>query len=263
MSQTQNQGAEVRGNLVLEIQSAEPKDDYNVKLEVFEGPLDLLLYLIKKEEVDIYHIPIERITTQYMEYIGLMRMLDLEFAGEFLVMAATLMMIKSRMLLPVEEREELEPEEDDPRWELIKQLVEYKKFKDAAENLQTMRLIQENIFERGEETIEVPRDKSGVLEEVSIFDLIAAFNQALKRAEVDEVGELYADTVTVADKIEEILSRINSDGRIEFTSLFKSNARRKEIVCAFLALLELIRLHQIRAIQEAAFGHIVIVGVQS
>ena len=122
------------------------QDEYKVKLEVFEGPLDLLLYLIKKDEVDIYNIPIELITRQYMEYLTLMRMLDLNIAGDFLVMAATLMMIKSRMLLPVEERPELEPEEDDPRWELVRQLIEYKKFKDAAGTLQQQELLQENMF---------------------------------------------------------------------------------------------------------------------
>jgi segregation and condensation protein A len=111
-------------------------DEYKVQLEVFEGPLDLLLYLIKRDELDIYDIPIERITQQYMQYLDVMKMLDLSIAGEFLVMAATLMMIKSRMLLPVEDRPELEAEEDDPRWDLVRQLVEYKKFKDAADHLE-------------------------------------------------------------------------------------------------------------------------------
>jgi segregation and condensation protein A len=121
------------------------QEEYKIQLDVFEGPLDLLLYLIKKDEVDIYNIPIEKITTQYMEYLNLMRMLDLNIAGEFIVMAATLMMIKSRMLLPVEERPELEAEEEDPRWELVRQLVEYKKFKDAAMRLQERELSQEKI----------------------------------------------------------------------------------------------------------------------
>src|SRR5210317_944929 len=122
------------------------QEEYKIQLEVFEGPLDLLLYLIKKEEVDIYNIPIEKIATQYMDYLNLMKMLDLNIAGEFLVMAATLMMIKSRMLLPEEERPELEEEEEDPRWELVKQLVEYKKFKDAASKLGDRELMQEDVF---------------------------------------------------------------------------------------------------------------------
>lgn len=245
--------------LKLEAQSPVSEPDYSVKLEVFEGPLDLLLYLIKKEEIDIYNIPIELVTKQYMEYIGLMRMLDIEFAGEFLVMAATLMMIKSRMLLPVEDRPELEPEEEDPRWELIKQLVEYKKFKDAAGHLQDMRFQQENMFERGEEVLSLPPDNSNVLEDVSIFDLIAAFNQALKRVEVREIGEVYSDKFTVADKIEEILRRVKNSARIGFSELFAGAAARNEIVCAFLALLELIRLRQIRAVQDGVFDEIFIV----
>ena len=126
------------------------QEEYKVQLEVFEGPLDLLLYLIKKDELDIYDIPIERITTQYMQYMDLMRMLDLNIAGEFIVMAATLMMIKSRMLLPPEERAALEEEEEeDPRWDLVRQLVEYKKFKDAAMHLEGLEERQADVFGRG------------------------------------------------------------------------------------------------------------------
>ena len=151
-------------------------DEYKVELEVFEGPLDLLLYLIKKEEVDIYNIPIEKITSQYMEYLNLMRMLDLNIAGEFIVMAATLMMIKSRMLLPVEERPELEEEEEDPRWDLVKQLIEYKKFKDAAIHLQEREINQEDIFSLGGGNIVLEPDDPGmILQDISLFDLISAF----------------------------------------------------------------------------------------
>ncbi|HAL91623.1 MAG TPA: chromosome segregation protein ScpA, partial [Verrucomicrobia bacterium] len=124
------------------------QEEYKVKLEVFEGPLDLLLYLIKKEELEIHNIPMEKITSQYIQYIELMKMLDLNIAGEFLVMAATLMMIKSRMLLPVEDRPEMEEEEEDPRWDLVRQLVEYKKFKDAALHLESLELRREDIFGR-------------------------------------------------------------------------------------------------------------------
>lgn len=256
---TEEQSKKDAPPLKLEAQGPDAGADYSVKLEVFEGPLDLLLYLIKKDEVDIYNIPIELITRQYMEYIGLMRMLDLEFAGEFLVMAATLMMIKSRMLLPVEERQELEPEEDDPRWELIKQLVEYKKFKDAAHNLHDMRVRQENVFERGEENLDIPVDKSASIEDVSIFDLIAAFNQALKRVEVKEVGEAYTEKFTVADKIDAILKGVKERGKMAFSGLLAGMGGRHEVVCAFLAVLELIRLRQIRAVQEGVFGEIFIV----
>ncbi|MGI6087915.1 MAG: segregation and condensation protein A [Kiritimatiellia bacterium] len=235
------------------------QDDYKVRLEIFEGPLDLLLYLIKKDEVDIYNIPIELITRQYMEYMQLMRMLDLNIAGEFLVMAATLMMIKSRMLLPVEERPELEEEEDDPRWELVRQLVEYKKFKDAACALQTMEIRQENIFGRGAEDLSVPPEPGAALGDITIFDLIAAFNEALKRIPVTaEIGEIYAERHTVADKIELIVQTLRVTDRVGFAELFTQAATRQEIVCTFLAVLELIRLRQIRARQDGVFSTIVL-----
>lgn len=231
-------------------------EDYKLKLEVFEGPLDLLLYLIKKDEVDIYNIPIELITRQYGEYLSLMRMLDLDIAGEFLVMAATLMMIKSRMLLPVEERPPQEAEEEDPRLELIRQLLEYKKFKDAAGHLQELELRQENIFGRGIEDPAVEPDKTLRMGEVSIFDLISALNDALKRVKPDEIGEVLAERFTVADKIEYVLNRVRQEHKMPFSSLFEGMATRHEIVCTFLALLELIRLRQLRVSQESPFSEI-------
>ncbi len=235
------------------------QDEYKVRLEIFEGPLDLLLYLIKKDEVDIYNIPIELITRQYMEYMQLMRMLDLNIAGEFLVMAATLMMIKSRMLLPVEDRPELEAEEDDPRWELVRQLVEYKKFKDAAGALQTMELRRENIFECGAEDLPLEPEPGAALGDITIFDLIAAFNEALKRVPVAaEIGEIYAERHTVADKIELIVQTLRAADSVGFEELFTQAATRHEIVCTFLAVLELIRLRQIKARQNGVFGAIVL-----
>ncbi len=235
------------------------QEEYKVKLEVFEGPLDLLLYLIKKDEVDIYDIPIELITRQYMEYLGLMRMLDLDIAGEFLVMAATLMMIKSRMLLPPEDRPELEIEEEDPRWELIRQLIEYKKFKDAAASLQEMESRTGDMFLRSAEDPVVAKEQPGVgLEDVTIFDLIASFNEALKRIQVNEIGEIMAERFTVADGIESILQRIRTETQIVFTSLFRPLITRHEIICTFLALLEMIRLRQVVARQAAVFGDIMI-----
>lgn len=237
------------------------QDEYKVKLEVFEGPLDLLLYLIKKDEVDIYNIPIELITRQYMEYLNLMRMLDLNIAGDFLVMAATLMMIKSRMLLPVEERPELEPEEDDPRWELVRQLIEYKKFKDAAGTLQEREWLQGNMFGRGADEVTVEKEPGLGMDDVNIFDLIAAFNDAMKRVKVDEIGEIFAPTCTVADKIENILNRIRREGQVVFSGLFETVTSRHEVICTFLALLELIRLRQVDARQNGPFRDIVVIRV--
>ncbi len=236
------------------------QDDYKVQLEIFEGPLDLLLYLIKRDELDIYNIPIERVTTQYMEYLSVMKMLDLNIAGEFIVMAATLMMIKSRMLLPVDERPDLEEEEEDPRWELVRQLIEYKKFKEAASHLQIREYEQENVFTRGQDPLVVPEpEPAGVgLGDVSIFDLIAAFNETLKRVKVVDVGESVDDRFTVVDKIEHILGTVRGSRKVVFSSLFADAASRYEIICTFLALLELIRLRQVAAQQEGDFGEIMI-----
>lgn len=236
------------------------QEEYKVELEVFEGPLDLLLYLIKKEELNIYDIPIERITTQYMEYLNVMKMLDLNIAGEFIVMAATLMMIKSRMLLPVDEREEMEEEEEDPRWDLVRQLVEYKKFKDAALHLQGRELHQEDVFGLGGEgNVAVEKDDAGVtLQDIGLFDLIACFNDVLSRAKTEEIGEIYHERFTVGDKIDEILLMVRDHDEVPFLRLFGPAPHRHEVVCTFLALLELIRLCQVRVRQRDVFGEIVI-----
>ncbi len=234
-------------------------EEYKVQLEVFEGPLDLLLYLIRKEEVDIYDIPIERITTQYVQYIDLMRMLDLNVAGDFLVMAATLMMIKSRMLLPVEERPAVEEEEeDDPRWDLVRQLVEYKKFKDAAIFLEGLEGERDGIFGREGEhlTLEVKPDLA--LHDVSLFDLLTVFNDALKKVSQEDLREIFAERFSVSDKIEAIGQRLKREDRFPFAALFSEMASRHEIVCTFLAVLELIRQRQIRAVQDHPFGEILV-----
>lgn len=240
------------------------QEEYKIQLEVFEGPLDLLLYLIKKEEVDIYNIPIEKIARQYMEYLNLMKMLDLGIAGEFLVMAATLMMIKSRMLLPVEERPELEEEEDDPRWELVKQLVEYKKFKDAAAKLQERELLQENIFDLGAENLvfDGEDDAEVVLGDLNLFDLIAAFRDVLKNAKPEELGEIMAYQYTVADKIDYLLSSLAKNKTLKFSTLFDEKTTKPEMICTFLGLLELIKLRQISITQDESFGEILIVAAE-
>jgi segregation and condensation protein A len=241
------------------------ESDYKVKLEVFEGPLDLLLYLIKKEEVDIYEIPIERITNQYMQYLSLMQLLNLEVAGEFLVMAATLMYIKSRMLLPTDQQvTDAEAEEgEDPRWELIRQLVEYKKFKEAALQLGRREEEQSNIFTRQSPDTGLAIDaKEAPLADVSIFDLIAAFNEVLKKANArEDFREIYEERFTVSDKIEEILYTLRERSGIHFRELFTDNATRAEVVVTFLALLELIRLKRLRVQQNDAFGEIDVVRV--
>src|SRR5687768_17592793 len=235
--------------------------DYKVKFEVFEGPLDLLLYLIKKDEVDIYDVNLTQLATQFIEYIDLMRMLDLEIAGEFLVMASTLMYIKSRELLPVEQQVTVEGEEEgeDPRWELIRQLVEYKKFKDAAAQLQQLEERQENVYRR-----EAPKpvfESEPQKPDVSIFDLINAVNAILKRVaqREGESREIFEDKWSVSEKIEMLGKLIAEKARVKFSELFEDATSRTEVVVTFLAMLELIRLKQVICVQSDHFAEIEII----
>ncbi len=231
--------------------------DYKVKLEIFEGPLDLLLYLIKRDEIDIYEISIERITRQYLEYLQAFKELKIDVAGEFVVMAANLIYLKSRSLLPLDQQPpEEDADEDDPRWDLIRQLIEYKKFKEAAVQLHDRELDQERIFVRdggGGSTSDAPL----TLHEVGIFQLIHAFQEVIKRIEArEDLGEIFAERFSVSDKIETILERIANGGSVRFSELFGQIASRIEIVVTFLALLELIRLNQVRALQRQMFDEI-------
>jgi segregation and condensation protein A len=234
--------------------------DYKVKFEVFEGPLDLLLYLIKKEEVDIYEVNLTKLATQFVEYIELMRILDLEIAGEFLVMAATLMYIKSRELLPVDQQVKPEGEEDegdDPRWELIRRLVEYKKFKDAAAQFQALETQQENTFPRLPVAPEFEAEPGPARGEASLFDLLNAVNAILKRVgEREELRDIFEDKWTVSLKIESLLQLIRDQAEVRFSTLFEAATSRSEVVVTFLALLELIRLRRLVATQPSPFGEI-------
>ena len=232
--------------------------EYKVKFEVFEGPLDLLLYLIKKEEVDIYEVNLTQLATQFIAYIETMRLLDLELAGEFLVMAATLMYIKSRELLPVDQQVQVEGEDEgeDPRWELIRQLVEYKKFKDAAAQLAVLEARQENVFPRVPGKLEFePETPRGA--EASLFDLLNAVNTVLQRfGQRSDQRDIFEDKWTVSEKIEQLMRVVGERGSLRFSDLFASVTSRSEVVVTFLALLELIRLKQLIAIQPEAFGEI-------
>ena len=225
---------------------------YRVKLEVFEGPLDLLLYLIKKEELDIYDIPISRVTEQYSEYIGLMRILDLDIAGEFLVMAATLMHIKSRMLLPEEELAE-EEEEEDPREALMQQLLEYRKYKEAAGILGERELQQMDIFTRSGMEIE---EEGEVLLDVNLFDLLGALSHVLERLKEEPVREIVSDEITVKEKITFIVDILMKDNVVNFTTVFTGCSSRSEAIVTFLALLELIKLQEVRVKQKRQFAEI-------
>ena len=234
-------------------------EDYKVKLEVFEGPLDLLLYLIKRDEVDIYDISIERITKQYLSYIEAFQVLNIELAGEFIVMAANLLYIKSRTLLPVDQQmAEEDAEEEDPRWELIRQLIEYKKFKEAAALLRDQETKQENLFARVPVTPDLAPVENILVDEVGIFDLIHAFQKILKRLEKkpENLAEIFAENFTVSDKIEHVLRITQYGVPVRFEELFADAAGRTEIVVTFLAMLELIRLKQLRVRQEGLCGEI-------
>jgi segregation and condensation protein A len=231
--------------------------DYKVKLEVFEGPLDLLLYLIKRDEIDIYDISLERITSQYLEYLQAFKELNIELAGEFIVMAANLIYLKSRSLLP---RDQQPPEEDagedDPRWELIRQLIEYKKFKEAAAELNLRALEQERIFVRETASSSAIQEPLR-LGEVGIFQLIGAFQTVMKRIDArQDVQEIFGERFSVSEKIDSILQRIATGNCLRFSDLFGAAASRIEVVVTFLALLELIRLKQVRAVQKNVFEEI-------
>lgn len=232
--------------------------EYQVKFEVFEGPLDLLLYLIKKEEVDIYEVNLTKLATQFIEYIDMMRELDLEIAGEFLVMASTLMFIKSRELLPVDQQVVVEGEEDetDPRWELIRQLVEYKKFKDAAARLLELETAQENVFPRVPVKIEFEAEAKPRAE-ASIFDLLGAVTSILKRvAKKEDSRDIFEEKWSVSEKIEHLRGILTSRDQVKFSELFAAATSRSEVICTFLALLELIRLKQLVCLQTGAFEDI-------
>ena len=227
---------------------------YKVKLEIFEGPFDLLLYLIKKEELDIYDIPITRITAQYLEYLHLMEDLDLDVAGEFLVMAATLMQIKSRMLLPPDP-EGIETEELDPRAELVKRLLAYKAFKEAAERLRGFESERAKLFTRmGVEPEPDPGDLS--LVDVSLFELLDAFSRVLKGLPKDDIHEIAKDEFTVAEKVHEIFHRLAKQSTVYFSEFFRAAKNKMEVITTFLALLELVRLKEIRVKQAGHFDEI-------
>src|SRR5215467_12934384 len=231
--------------------------DYKVKLEVFEGPLDLLLYLIKQDEIDIYDISLERITSQYLEFLQAFKELNIDLAGEFVVMAANLIYLKSRGLLPVDQQPpEEDAGEDDPRWELIRQLIEYKKFKEAAAKLNLRALEQESMFVRETGSVSAIEEPLR-LGEVGIFQLISAFQTVIKRVEARQgVQEIFSEHFSVSEKIDSILQRVASGTRLRFSDLFSTAASRVEVVVTFLALLELIRLKQVRAIQKNIFEEI-------
>ena len=232
--------------------------DYKVKLDIFEGPLDLLLYLIKREELDITEVSIEKITRQYLDYIETFRMLNIDLASEFIVMAANLIYLKSRTLLPKQERPpEDDLDEDDPRWELIRQLIEYKKFKDAAGYLSQREEEQEGYFPHSPEKPELPPVNDDPVKELSIFDLIQAFQKVLKRFEsAHDFGQIVDDRFTVSDKVEYLLAEMRPGQSRRFQSLFENATTKSEVIVTFLAVLELMKMNQFCVRQDLLLGDI-------
>ncbi len=235
--------------------------NYKIKLEVFEGPLDLLLYLIKKDEVNIYDIPIAQITDQYLEYLDMMKLLDLDVVGDFLVMAATLMQIKSKMLLPPDPSEQVQ-EEEDPRDELVRRLLEYKKFKEAADDLRNKEMVRQDFFRRTPDEAKIKEMKEEATEvyfEANLFDLISAFANALKNVPKDVFYEVIKEEFTVEQKIHDILHLFLHRPKIFLAELFSKTRSKDEIIVTFMAVLELIRLREVVAMQKGIFSEIEIV----
>jgi segregation and condensation protein A len=236
-----------------------PDSDTRIKLPVFEGPLDLLLFLIRKNELDIYDIPIESVTRQYIAALHAMRELDLDLAGEFFVMAATLMEIKSRMLLP-KGLHAIDPNADeddmDPRWELVYQLLQYKKFKEAADKLNELSITRQNLMDRYVST-RVENSSDRPLQALGRIDVWNTFNLVLRRlAEKLVVGEIQDEVVTVSDQMEWLMGRIKTEQTFIFSSLFPQGVTLRKLVATFLAMLELTRLGQLRLRQNEAFTDI-------
>ena len=233
---------------------------YKITLETFEGPLDLLLHLIRENEIDIYDIPIAKVCEQYLAYLSLMESLDLEVAGEWLVMAATLLEIKSKMLLPEDEGEETEEEKTDPRLELVERLIEYEKFKSAAEVFRERETERAKVFVRGAGETDFDLKPKFVLEDITAVDLLSALQSILADVTEQEVTSIQRRKITLRMRIREIWRRISeASGQLVFENLFDDVVSRVEVVMTFLALLELLKMRKVRVRQKRAFAPIEII----
>lgn len=237
---------------------AEETKDYAVKLDIFEGPLDLLLFLIKKNEIDIYNIPIALVTEQYLQYLKMIKSLNLDLAGEYLVMASTLIHIKSKMLLPVQDEPSEEEIDEDPRAELVRQLLEYQIFKEAATSLELRPHLERDVFVRASPLIEegTKLAEEDDLIEVSVFELIEAFHRLVSRLDKKELLKIDRENMSLADTINEVMERLILEKNLTFEELLGERIDRRRIIYIFLAVLELIKLKMIKAYQTAAFGPI-------
>lgn len=229
-----------------------PPDALEVILEAFEGPLDLLLYLIKRQNLDILNIPLAKVTAQYMEYIDMMQAIQLELAAEYLVMAAMLAEIKSRMLLP---RPVEADDEDDPRAELIRRLQEYEQFKQAAEDLDNLPRLERDYYLAEAEMPKVDREKP--LPEITLRELLLAFKDVVRRAEMFSSHHIQRETLSVRERMTRVLDQVNqTDQFVEFTQLFTPEEGRMGVVVTFLSVLELLKNQLIDLVQAESFGQI-------
>ncbi|MDC8450651.1 MAG: segregation/condensation protein A [Nitrospira sp.] len=231
---------------------------YQVRIENFEGPLDLLLHLIKKNEINIYDIPVAMIAQQYLEYLEAMEELNLNVAGDFLVMAATLLQIKSKMLLPVDETADDDEDGPDPREELVRRLLEYKAFKEAARQLDDQEKIWREIFWREQAPLVEEVEEELPLENVSLFDLVDALKEVLERNPSSRLIEIVPDNLTVRERMNLILETLEGKDSVSFAALFGRSSHRMVVVVTFLALLELMRLRIARVFQAETFGPILV-----
>ncbi len=230
----------------------EGRDDYTFRLEGFEGPLDLLLHLIQKNELDIFNIPIALITEQYLEYLQLMKVLNLDIAGEYLLMASTLLHIKSKLLLP-KSLEGEEEEEEDPRAELLRRLLEYQKYKQAAVELEKRPLLDRDVVIRLVAQEPEPEPEEERIE-VNLFELLEAFRKVLGRVKPETFHQVVLEHISVEDKIQEILTLLERENRsMAFHRLFPEKASRRVVVITLLAILELVKMKRIRIFQLAPF----------
>jgi len=233
---------------------AESRDELSIKIGEFAGPLDLLLFLIRQEQANIFDIPIAKITDEYLKYIRLMKSLDIAVAADFLVMAATLIEIKSKMLLPREPSESENEEIEDPRQELVDRLLEYEKFKSAAQMLYERTTVEEAIFERGQ----IESDENNAEISATVFDLITVFQKILARQKEEIQMEIHREEISLADMIRNLKRRIFQDSEVSLLNFFGEMHTKRELVTAFMAVLEIVRTESVKLLQKTTFGDIVL-----
>ena len=245
---------EKEDSLDRDLQAPSENGRLTIRLEAFEGPLDLLLHMIRTEEIDIQDIPIARITEQYLEYLQIMRDLNINLAGDWLMMAATLIYIKSRMLVPQEPDGSAQEEEpEDPRSELVYQLLEHQKFKNAAEMLYTREEVENAVWNKPPSEV---LDEGGEVVAATLFDLLRAFHEIVQRFEAQRRLEVTQDEVTVEQQIADIRKRLMVHEKLTFSSFFAEARSKKHLIVIFLAILELVRLREVWLLQKNSFSEI-------